>query len=46
MRREDVTVEGIPAGYEVREVDFTPSGRQVSVLTHNTDYQAEVLLYS
>ncbi len=45
MRREDFTVEGIPIGYEVREVDLTPPGRPVCVLTHKTDFRAEAFLH-
>jgi hypothetical protein len=45
MRREDFIIEGIPSGYQVREVDLTPSGRPVCVLTHKTDFQAEALLH-
>jgi len=44
MRREDFIIEGIPSGYEIREVDLTPSGRPICVLTHKTDFQAEALL--
>lgn len=46
MKREDFSVEGIPEGYEVRGIDLTPSGIPVCVVTHETNYEAEILLLS
>lgn len=37
MRCEDFTIDGIPDGYIVYDVDLTPSGRPVPVVAHPTD---------
>jgi hypothetical protein len=42
MRREDFQLDGIPDGYQVYDVDLTPSGRPVPVLGHRSDEHAPV----